>query len=159
MYDVARYGRFAWLLIACLSTLVLVSGCHSPRDTRSVYLPLAVGNRWVYDVVDDTGRGPAVLGVVSRDAEAFSLSESCGYGHIKGSDSLLHLRCRDTILYLLGDVGGRARWSSILSDAPQDSCTQTLLIYRDQTGSKYTSEQIGTVIVGNDTFQNCLRMC
>ena len=153
-------GRVAglWAGLACVAALVLTSACHGPRDTRSVHLPLAVGSRWVYNVTDDTSSGTAVIKVISQDEEAFSLSESCVCGHITGSDSLLRLKCRDTVLYMLANVSGRTRWSSILSDDPRDSCTQTLLIYRDQTGSKYASQHIGTVVVGNDTFQNCLRL-
>jgi hypothetical protein len=160
MNGMARHGRVVTLSagFACAAALLLTTACHEPRDTRSVHLPLAVGNRWVYNVTDDTSSGTAVIKVISQDEEAFSLSESCDCGHITGSDSLIRLKCRDTVLYLLANVSGRTRWSSILSDDPKDSCTQTLLIFRDQAGSKYTSQHIGTVVVGEDTFQDCLRL-
>ena len=152
-----RLVRF-WVCLALVTGLLLMSGCHVPRETRSVHLPLAVGNRWVYDVESDTSQGSAVLEVLSRDEEAYGLSMSGYFGHLTEPGSLLRLRCRDSILYLLTEVNGRTRWYSILSDDPNDSCTQTLLLYREPLGSQYGSQPIGTVVVGGDTFRDCLRL-
>ena len=162
MNCLVRRSRAArvWAGFVSVAALLLTTGCHQPRETRSVHLPLAVGNRWVYDVTDDTSRGTAIIEVVSRGNEAYGLMVSCDSGHLAQPDTLLHLRCRDTVLWLLSQVAGDKRtwWSSILSDDQNDSCTQTLLLYRDQSGSKYASRPIGTVVVGEDTFRDCLRL-
>lgn len=160
MYYSACRGRPAPLLVgfACAAVLLLTAACHRPRETRSVHLPLAVGNRWVYDVESDSSQGTAVIEVVSRDKEAYGLSMSGDFGHLTGPDSLLRLKCRDSILYLLTEVNGRTRWFSILSDDPSDSCTQTLLLYREPSRSQFSLRPIGTVVVGGDTFQDCLRL-
>jgi hypothetical protein len=144
--------------IAGVAALLLTAGCHKPRETRSVHLPLAVGNRWVYDVTSDTTQGTAVVEVVSQDNDAYGLTVNCHSGHLAQSDSLLRLTCRDSVLSLLRSYNRRTWWSSILSDDKNDSCTQTLLLYRNQSGSKYTSQPIGTVVVGGDTFRDCLRL-
>lgn len=143
---------------ACVAALLLTTGCHKPRDTRSVHLPLAVGNRWVYSVEADSGQGTAVVEVVSRDNGAYGLTVNCDTGHLAQSDSLLRLTCRDSVLSLLRSANRRTWWSSILSDDPNDSCTQILLLYRKQSGSTYVSQSIGTVVVGGDTFADCLRL-
>jgi len=144
--------------LACLAALLLTTACHGPRETRSVHLPLAVGNRWTYDVESDSGVGTAIVQVVSRDKESYGLSIACDFGHLSGPDSLLHLRCRDTVLWLLREANRRTWWSSILSDDANDSCTQTLLLYREQSGSQFFSQPVGTVVVGEDTFPDCLRL-
>lgn len=160
MYYSAGRGRSAPILVglACAAALLLTTACHRPRETRSVHLPLAVGNRWVYDVFDDTSQGTAVIDVVSRDEEAYGLSMTSNCGHLKVPDDELRLKCRDTVLWLLKEYNGRTWWSSILSDDPNDSCTQTLLLYREQSGSEFASQSIGTVVLGGDTYQNCLRL-
>jgi hypothetical protein len=147
-----------WAGFAGVAALLLATGCHKPRDTRSVHLPLAVGNRWVYNVETDSGQGTAVVEVVSQDNGTYGLTVNCDTGHLAQSDSLLRLTCRDSVLSLLRSADRRKWWSSILSDDPSDSCTQMLLLYREQSGSTYASQSIGTVVVGGDTFQNCLRL-
>jgi hypothetical protein len=147
-----------WAGFVGVAALLLAMGCHKPRETRSVHLPLAVGNRWVYNVETDSGQGTAVVEVVSQDDGAYGLTVNCDTGHLAQSDSLLRLTCRDTVLSLLRSYNRRTWWSSILSDDPSDSCTQTLLLYRKQSGSTYASQLIGTVVVGGDTFADCLRL-
>ena len=155
-------NRAGWLWAgsACVAALLMTSACHTPRETRSVHLPLAVGNRWVYDVKWDTNVGTATVEAVSRDKEAYGLSLSGDFGHLAEPDSLLHIRCRDTVLWLLNEVevSGRTWWASVLSDDPKESCTQTLLLFRQQPGSQFASQPIGTVVVGDDTFHDCLRL-
>jgi hypothetical protein len=121
---------------------------------------LAVGNRWVYDVTWDSSSGTATLEVASRDKDGYGLSMSGDFGHLAEPDTLLHLRSRDTVLWLLKAVerDGRVWWASVLSDDPNDSCTQTLLLYRLHSGSVFSSQPLGTVVVGGDTFQDCLRL-
>ena len=161
MNRLVRRSRAAqpWAVLACAATL-LTSACHVPRETRSVHLPLAAGNRWVYDVKTESTQGTAVIEVVSRDKEAYGLSVSGDFGHLAEPDSLLRLRCRDSVLWLLCDVevNGRTWWSSILSDDPKESCTQTLLLFRQRSGSTFASQPVGTVVVGGDTFRDCLRL-
>ncbi len=152
-----RAARF-WAGLVCSAALLVTSACHRPRETRSVHLPLAVGNRWVYDVESDSSLGTAVIEVVSRDKESYGLAISGDFGHLTEPDSLLRLRCRDTVLWLLREYKGRTWWSSILSDDPKESCTQALLLYREQSGSQFASQPLGTVVVGEDTFPDCLRL-
>jgi hypothetical protein len=162
MNCLARRARptLVWAGCVCAAALLLTSACHTPRETRSVNLPLAVGNRWVYDVTWDSGAGTAVLEVASRDKDGYGLSMSGDFGHLGEPDTLLHLRCRDTVLWLLSAVerDGRVWWASVLSDDPNDSCTQTLLLYRLKSGSAFSSQTVGTMDVGGDTFRDCLRL-
>lgn len=160
MKRLVRRRRVAqvWAGFAGVAALLLVMGCHKPRDTRSVHLPLAVGNRWVYNVEADSGQGFAVVEVVSQDDGAYSMMVNCDSGHLAQSDSLLRLTCRDTVLSLLRSYNRRKWWSIVLSDDQNDSCTQTLLTYRVQSGTEYASHPIGTVVVGDDTFRDCLRL-
>ncbi|MCX6844810.1 MAG: hypothetical protein NTX53_21310 [candidate division WOR-3 bacterium] len=162
MSSLARRIRSARVCagLACVAALLLTSACHVPRETRSVHLPLAVGNQWVYDVKTESTQGTAVIEVVSRNKGAYGLLVSGDFGHLAEPDSLLHLRCRDTVLWLLNavEVNGRTWWSSILSDDPDGSCTQTLLLFRQHSGSKFASQPIGTVVAGGDTFSDCLRL-
>jgi hypothetical protein len=152
--------KYAIAPVLLLAALLMTTVCHTPRETRSVHLPLAVGNRWVYDVTWDSGVGTAALEVASRDKDGYGLSMSGDFGHLGEPDTLLHLRSQDTILWLLSAVerNGRVWWASVLSDDPNDSCTQTLLLYRLQSGSVFSSQPLGTVVVGGDTFQDCLRL-
>jgi hypothetical protein len=121
---------------------------------------LAVGNRWVYEVTWDSSVGTAALEVASRDKNGYGLSVSGDFGHLAEPDTLLHLRSQDTVLWLLKAVerDGRVWWASVLSDDPNDSCTQTLLLYRLKSGSVFSSQPLGTVVVGGDTFRDCLRL-
>ena len=89
-----------WAGFAGVAALLLTTGCHKPRETRSVHLPLAVGNRWVYDVTSDSMHGTAVVEVVSQDNGAYGLTVNCDSGHLAQSDSLLRLTCRDSVLSL-----------------------------------------------------------
>jgi hypothetical protein len=162
MSTLVRRSRAGWLGagFAFGAALLLALACHGPRETRSVHLPLAVGNRWVYDVKTESTLGTAIIEVVSQDKEAYGLSVSCDSGHLAQPDTLLRLRCRDTVLWLLSAVESddRTWWASVLSDNPDDSCSQTLLLYRHPSGSVFAAEPIGTVVVGGDTFTDCLRI-
>jgi len=149
-----------WAGCVCAAALLLTSACHTPRETRSVHLPLAVGNRWVYDVTWDSSVGTVVLEVSSRNKDGYGLSVSGDLGHLAEPDTLLHLRSQDTVLWLLSaaERDGRIWWASVLSDDPNDSCTQTLLLYRLRSGSVFSSQPLGTIVVGGDTFHDCLRL-
>lgn len=152
--------KYAIAPILLPAALLMTTACHTPRETRSVHLPLAVGNRWVYDVTWDSSVGTAVLEVASRDKDGYGLSMSGDFGHLGEPDTLLHLRSRDTVLWLLKAVerNGRVWWASVLSDDPNDSCTQTLLLYRHHSGSTFSSRPLGTIVVGGDTFRDCLHL-
>lgn|GEM_PF-5185224 len=156
--DRGRGAQF-WAGLACAAVLVLTTACHRPRETRSVHLPLAVGNRWVYDVESDTNNGSATIEVAHQYKESYGLSVSGEFGHLTEPGSVLHVRSRDSVLWLLRDVARGTWWYSILSDdTEEDSCTRTLLLYREPYGSQFGSQPIGTVVVGTDTFRDCLRL-
>jgi hypothetical protein len=144
-----------------LAGLLLTTGCHTPRETRSVHLPLTVGNRWVYDVTTDSGQRTAKLEVVENGKRGYGLSVSGERGHLSEPDTMLFLRSRDTVLWLLSafEDSGRTWWASLLSDDPGDSCTSTLLLYRPHSGTTtFSSRPVGAVVVGDDTFPDCLRL-
>jgi hypothetical protein len=117
---------------------------------------MAVGNRWVYSVQADSLQDTAVVKVVAEDDAGFDLSVCCAVGHVTQPDGLLRLRCRDSVLWLQAYESGKPRWLSILSDDQTQRCTQTLLLFREQSGCDFTSSPIGTVVVGSDTFEDCL---
>jgi hypothetical protein len=152
--------RYVAAFVLFLAVLVLLAGCHTPRETHSVHMPLAVGNRWIYDVSRDTSHVTAVLEVVEQGKQGYGLSFSGEFGHLYQPDTLLYLRSRDTVLWLLSalEKNGRIWWESVLSDDPNDSCTQTLLLYRPHSGTTFSSQYLGTVVVGGDTFADCLRL-
>jgi hypothetical protein len=108
----------------------------------------------------DSSAGAAVLEVVSRVKDGYGLSISGDFGHLSEPDTLLHLQCQDTVLWLLSAVehNGRLFWASVLSDDPNDYCTQTLLLYRLRSGSVFSAQPLGTVVVGGDTFEDCMRL-
>jgi hypothetical protein len=137
---------------------LLPMACHQPRDTRSVHLPLAVGNRWVYSVQADSIQDTAVVKVVAEDDAGFDLSVCCAVGHVTQPDGLLRLRCRDSVLWLQAYESGTPRWLSILSDDQTQRCTHTLLLFREQSGSSFSSCPVGTVVAGSDTFADCLML-
>ena len=152
--------RYAGALVLFLAVLVLLAGCHTPRETRSVHMPLAVGNRWVYDVAKDSGPATATMEVVAYGKQGYGLSFSGEFGHMFQPDTLLYVQSRDTVLWLLSafEKNGRVFWTSVLSDDPNDSCTQTLLLYRPHSGSTFSSQPVGTVVAGGDTFADCMRL-
>jgi hypothetical protein len=160
--DKRRGGKVASIAVSIpvLAVLLVIAGCHTPRETRSVHMPLAVGNRWVYDVSADSGQGTATLDVVEYGKQGYGLSLSGEFGHLYQPDTLLYVRSRDTVLWMLNafETNGRVWWASVLSDDPNDSCTQTLLLYRPHSGTTFSSQQVGTVVVGDDTFPDCLRL-
>lgn len=150
--------KYVVLPVLLLAALLPVSSCRGPRETRSVHLPLAVGNRWLYDVVMDSVPGIAVIEVVSGDNGVFGVSLSSDTSRFQIPAGPLRIRCRDSVLWLEYAANREPMWLTVLSDDPADSGTQTMLTFREIGGSKFLSRPVGTIVVGGDTFRDCLRL-
>ena len=137
----------------------LLTAC-GPNQTQSVHLPLAVGNRWVYDVQADSVRDVATLEVVGEDGGAFALAARCTVGYWTAPRGPLYLTCRDSVLWLRDTTSGywsrKAVWKSILSDDLRQVNTQTLLLFRGPGNSRFATRSIPEFRIGSDTYRNCL---
>ncbi|MFO7674962.1 MAG: hypothetical protein R6X12_01390 [bacterium] len=137
----ARLTRTALLLAAVLGA----TACEVPSVTEPVYLPLAVGNRWVYEEREDgESSGVAVIEVVAREEPGFRLgveADSSRSAHVRSVDSTLYLR-----------PAGRNEWRTMLSDDPARRCTEVMLV---GTGGDYRSEYIGWFSSGANHYRDC----
>lgn len=149
------------LKAAVIVLAAFIVGCGN-HETRSVHLPLAVGNLWVYDVEADSLRGTARLEVVGEDGGVFALSAQCTTGRWGGANRPRYLSCRDSILWLRDTVHGfwsdRAVWTGVLSDDPGKEQTRTLLVYRGAGRSRFSTRSVPEFAVGADTYHNCLAL-
>ncbi|MBM3322572.1 hypothetical protein FJY69_03745 [candidate division WOR-3 bacterium] len=161
-----KRDRFPWrarrldALACCACVLLAVQACGS-RETRSVHMPLTLGNRWVYDVVADSVRDTAVLEVVAEEAEVFSLSARCTTGHwSEPASGLLYLRCLDSALWLQDTLpkSTRVEWRELISDDRTRSSTQSLLLFRKRDHCRFETQDIGRFVAGGDTYEDCVRL-
>jgi hypothetical protein len=94
-----------------------LAACYrQPRETRSVYFPLAVGNRWVYDV--DRGDS-VVVEVIEREFPGYRLSftgDSAALAQVNSPRERYVFRCLDSVLWV--QKYEQDLWRSILSDDP-----------------------------------------
>jgi len=147
------------LLPAVLAALVAVFGCS--RQTDSVHLPLAVGNRWVYDVVSDSIHDTAVLEVIGEDGGVFTVSAACTTGHwSRPRTGTLLVQCLDSVLMVRDTalVRSRSGWRELLSDDPSVVRTQTLLLCRTWDRNPLDVRCIGTAVVNGDSYDDCLQL-
>lgn len=143
--------------IVTLFAVLLPMACHqlpAPRETRSVYLPLAVGNRWVYDVTSTGEDDSAVIEIVSRETDGYRLSISCDARFVRLiiPFKTCLLRCCDSVLE--SQKWGRD-WDSILSDDPGQTCATFLLLSGYPVTESYSGMK---VVVEGDTYRDCQRL-
>lgn len=152
--------RDAVLICPVLVPLCLLLSACGPRPTESVHLPLAVGNRWVYEVQADSVQDVAVLEIIGEDRGVYALSARCTVGHWTVPRGPLYLTCSDSVLWLndtaVGYRSKKAEWRAVLSDDRRRVKTQNLLLFRGPGKSRFANRTVAEYRVGGETYRNCL---